>query len=579
MFIAQDIVVSESMLHRRVSNALSSAKENGNLTNYRSSFQIESPSNILDWGNGANGAKYVLAYTKHREQIIQSAVDNLVNTLNFSAHPKEWSAYQWHIFGGGLKSTLQQRHITDFGDFYVRVSSGFQSHIDEFYKRTDSSGITVVRKIVEDDDESKPILVRAYARARRLAISNYGMDAPFGGTQLYGATEVSYKSGVSIDLLDPHGLYMDFGSVLTLVRHKHGMEVARPTAKDVMDARNEITRDMLNSAQRRELDRRDASKQNFKNYWGSMKSHAQSFVHSAEVLTSFNTIPMLPVGTSSSRRWGIEIEVVQSQLTSRPAGWEQTSDGSLEAVNGTCDCGCDDCDSGSHCEYDDDCYTGDTCEYVSPILSSFNSAGVKQLSDQLKGSQVNDSAGVHIHCDAADLSIADVARLCVAYSAISPFLWKIMDRNVNNYCRDITTDNLAYWLGMWRKYRKGGGVGNAITMHREMMPVGAVQYQPDDRYRDLNLQALSAHGTIEFRAMGPVYDYERLIRWAWMCRELVNVSKLDLPQTTWTNIRSMSDVIRVLQTYGSEQLPAGITKLFESGDSLEVEECAEASND
>lgn len=575
MFTTQDIVVSESILHRRVSGALANAKARGELTNYRSSFQIESSSDVLDWGNGANASKYVLAYAKHREQIIQNAMDNMVNILNYSAHPKDWSAYQWHTFGGGLKSVLRQRDITEYSDIYVRVNSGLGPHIDEFYRTSDSN---VLRKIVDDDDESKPILVRAYARARRLAVSNYGMDHPFGGTQLYTGTEVSYKSGVSIDLLDPHGLYVEFGIALNLVRHKYAMEVARPTAKDVIEARNAITQDMLSAAQRRELDRRDASQQNFKNYWGSMKSHAQSFVHKDEVLASFNTIPMLPVGTSSSRRWGIEIEVVQAQLTSRPAGWEQTSDGSLEAVNQECNCSCDDCDNSEHCEYDD-CSGGDTCEYVSPILSSFNSAGVKQLSDELKGSEVNDSAGVHIHCDAADLSIADVARLCVAYSAISPFLWKIMDRNVNNYCRDITTENLTYWLAMWRKYRKGGGVGNAITMSREMMPVGAVRFQPDDRYRDLNLQALSAHGTIEFRAMGPVYDYERLIRWAWMCRELVNVSKLDLPQSTWTNIRSMADVVRVLQTYGSEQLPAGITKLFESGDSLEVEECAEASND
>jgi hypothetical protein len=76
--------------------------------------------------------------------------------------------------------------------------------------------------------------------------------------------------------------------------------------------------------------------------------------------------------------------------------------------------------------------------------------------------------------------------------------------------------------------------------------------QPDDRYRDLNLQSVHAHGTIEFRAMGPVYDYKHLVRWAWLCRELVNISKLDVPDALWRNVTSMSDILNIVYEYGSE---------------------------
>lgn len=579
MFTAQDIIVAEDNLLRRTNHALSTAKNNGVLTNYRSSFQIEASNDVLHWGNGANAAKYVLAFARHREYVMQQTPSCLLGILLQDSHPDNWYSYEIHHFFGGLKSSLKANHFTENDEVYVRVTEEFNDYLGAMYTSIQQSyGFALALKADESDD-STPILVRAYAQARRGLVSNHNLEIPYGGVQLYRAENIAGRVGKSVDSLDRTALYMEYNQTLRVMRHKYGMERLKPTAQHVLAARNEIAHQLRMTANSVDEQRRKLSQENFKNYWNSMKAHAKTFVHQPEVMTSFNTIPILPVGTESSRRWGIEIEVVQAQLTTRPRGWEATGDGSLEPVsNSNCNCGCDDCeDYDSHCGYDD--CSSECVEYVSPILSSFNSAGVKQLSDQLRGSEVNDSAGVHIHCDAADLSIADVARLCVAYSAVSPFIWEVTDRNRHNYCRDITSENLAYWLGMWRKYRKGGGLGNAVTMSREMMPTSAVQYQPDDRYRDLNLQALQAHGTIEFRAMGPVYDYERLIRWAWMCRELVNVSKLDLPQSTWTSIRSMADVVRVLQTYGSEQLPEGITKLFESGDSLQIEEEDEASND
>jgi hypothetical protein len=75
---------------------------------------------------------------------------------------------------------------------------------------------------------------------------------------------------------------------------------------------------------------------------------------------------------------------------------------------------------------------------------------------------------------------------------------------------------------------------------------------PADRYSDVNLHALAKHGTIEFRAMGAWYDYDYLVRWAWLVREMVNVSKLGIAQREWTACKTLDDVIALLRKYGSE---------------------------
>ncbi len=163
------------------------------------------------------------------------------------------------------------------------------------------------------------------------------------------------------------------------------------------------------------------------------------------------------------------------------------------------------------------------------------------------------------------MTAGDVARLSVAYSAISPFLEPLLHRESRNYCRDITAQNIKHWLNQTRR----------AFDQRDKHQV--VYDQPDDRYHDLNLQALRGHGTIEFRALGPIYDYEHIVRWAWLCRELTNVSKLNLPQTIWTSVRSMADVVKILRTYGKEQVPEGIYKLYTKGDNLDVEYTQESN--
>jgi hypothetical protein len=334
----------------------------------------------------------------------------------------------------------------------------------------------------------------------------------------------------------------------------------------VFNHRNQILSARRVEAADRERVARQISRENFTKYWSSLKSAIGTAVDKDEVHKSWATVPIQPKGTLSSRTWGIEIETVQAGHTSRPPGWDERGDGSLEPIDDDCNCGCDDCDDmDNHCGYDD---CGSSCaEFVSPILRYSNSDGLRSLCSDLEGLPVNTTPGIHVHVGGGDLSVTDVARLIRAYSVVSPFIVPLTERRVTNYCKDVSTNNLAHWLGAARSMRKQMSSDLATDV---------LNYQPDDRYHDLNLQSLRQHGTVEFRVMGPVYNYHHLVRWAWFCREMVNVSRLDLPQTMWTAVRSMADVLAILTKYGSESTP---DTWLQSTDALSAEYDAESEND
>lgn len=578
MFDVQDVVVPESRLVSVIGSCLS--RQRAGLATYRSQFTIESSTDLKEWSNAADAARFILALSKHKQLVADNFALQVVGILNADRHPDSWLDYQTHTYGGGLQSHLRTYDLFDSVNGYVRVSPEFVDRFKVSFEpvsENSSSNYTYYNLKKSDVVEGGSLLARAYARARRNLLAN----GTFSVTSFH-TFDSEYVVANGNPVADGN-TYMSISEVISVARVLWASNGIRPTREQILSAKNEIIYSEQAVSLRDERERKIASRQNFSKYWQEMKSRAQMFAKGDEILASFSTIPMLPVGTSSSRTWGIEVEVVQDNLVSgKPAGWKRTGDGSLTGIGGSgrdyCDCGCDDCDDGSHCGYDDcsDSSDENTAEYVSPILRSFNSAGLQALCSDLDGSEVNDTPGIHIHVGADGLSASDVARLLAMYSAASPFIWPLMERETRNYCRDITSENIAYWLGKareWRNLRPSdeNWVGWQFILE-------AVNGQPDDRYRDVNLQALNAHGTIEFRAMGPIYNYERLIRWAWMVREMVNVSKLDIPQSVWTNLRSMSDLVRLLRQFGSEQLPEDVTKLYEVGDDLSIEENAEADN-
>lgn len=387
-------------------------------------------------------------------------------------------------------------------------------------------------------DSSKPALQRAWFAARRELI--------FGGYFRHVSVERASEGVLTTVSCDD--------SVVTLqsfreVSKLKDLFLLKPDLWRVKQQRDTILGEQIEQQRQDAIQRAQLSAENFHKYWDTMKTRVRSMVPNVTTTAEqFAQIPLQPEGTVSSRTWGIEVETVRAQFTSRPVGWEAVHDGSLNETGGTCDCSCDSCYDDSHCDVtDDECYysqEGESQEFVSPVLSHFNSNGLRQLCNDLPDDEDDTSPGIHVHVGAGDLTVTDVARLLYSYSVIAPLLQPLYHRKTYGYCNEMASNNIAWWLGAARKHMtKTGSVPS---------PADICESQPASRYQDVNVHALYKHGTVEFRAMGPYYNYDHLVRWAWMVRELVTVSKLGIEQREWSRCRSLTDVINLLRKYGSE---------------------------
>jgi len=257
----------------------------------------------------------------------------------------------------------------------------------------------------------------------------------------------------------------------------------------------------------------------------------------------------LPTKSEALRRWGIEIELAGARGVQTPDGWDRKYDGSLRsAYSNECPCNSNDDDYCPYCEdgYHEDCddcgysYEDDTAEIVSPILYYTNSKGVRQICDEARFEPQNDSAGVHVHVEAKDLSPRQLGALLYAYGIIEPILESSYHRTTREYCHDVDTRHILTGLTEVKTWEKKN------TLEPNFYSL--------DRYRSLNLQSIHSHGTVEFRAMGPEYDADYLLRWASFCRHLVEAAKKNVRQKEWEAVKTFEDILRIFRKYGiSEQ--------------------------
>lgn len=543
MLITPDDIWVSPDIKSDVLSALSNKRQYGRLETTNQTRFVVNRSNSLDsLDDLTNSIRLMTAMHKHAEYIAENAKRIFLphfNAVNRHTVP------DIRLSHNGLVSVWDYRDLQES----LTVPVGLvEASLEPAFDRVHTNE-WALKSGFSSPDSSLPILQQAVIKARALTIKE----------------KIPYGSRIQVNTVIRDGQqHVGLDSWLVLRKVASAVTEKLP-ASLIWDMRAKLLADLRNDTANADALRRNASQQAFVKYWSQIKDRALARVDSDTVLAEFAEIPLLPAGTLSSRTWGIEIETVAADRTSRPRGWDERHDGSLESMTGgDCECGCEDCDDGSHCEYDD-CFGGDngsTREFVSPILNHYNSAGLRQLCGDLEDTPTNTSPGIHVHVGAHDLTIEDVARLVRAYSAVSPFLWPVMRRQVKGYCKDVTAQNLAFWLASSR---------DVVRKNLQAQPVDVVRDQPDDRYHDLNLQALRAHGTVEFRAMGPYYNYDTLVRWAWFVRELVNVSKVAVPESVWTSITSMRDVVRVLSEYGSE-----IPEQFMSSETLAVLDIEEA---
>ena len=267
----------------------------------------------------------------------------------------------------------------------------------------------------------------------------------------------------------------------------------------------------------------------------------------------FSDIAILPHKTASSRRWGIEVEAVDIGGISTPSGWDLKSDGSLRSL-GYLDDHDDECevyavddegnslDWGCNCGYEYGDNETTTGEYTSPILRSFHSRGLEYLCRELEERDTNTTPGVHVHVSADDLSPRQAGLVSLLYTAFEPLFESEYKREEREYCASLDSEEVLARLRSLREAQRDNPKAKAVDLDN-------YRHQ---RYVTVNLCALTSHGTIEFRAMGPRYNYEHLIRWAYFCRELVNLAKSNVKQKEWSKVRSFRDVLYLFSKYGKE---------------------------
>jgi hypothetical protein len=329
-------------------------------------------------------------------------------------------------------------------------------------------------------------------------------------------------------------------------------------------------------------------------------SNRRRDVKEQDVTTVF-TIP--EHGVLSSLNWGIEVELAGARGVERAPGWDSRYDGSLESPYGGGDepeepdyvsapdepdepCLEDyilDADKGAtegeRDEYDaamtdylsdmeqyrddyedweryesdmetwrEDYYEWEhgedgegSREFVSPILHSYHSKGLESILSQVDHSSQNDSAGIHVHVDASGLTVKQLGSLVYGYTMLENILESSYKRNTRTYCKGLSAAGLRKTGASARRMARDRGTSkNLHNVHSE------------DRYLSLNLEALNAHGTVEFRAMGPRYEYETLIRWAQICREFVNVAMAGATPRDWNRVKNASDLVALFVRMGKE---------------------------
>lgn len=279
------------------------------------------------------------------------------------------------------------------------------------------------------------------------------------------------------------------------------------------------------------------------------------------------TLPLAPRGTIASRRWGIEIETGAGRDLrwngGAPEGWDSKDDGSLQSAYGERWIDPDDCpeyfnehqatitvnhgegtieianpdfEDPRYCDYCGETYSyedADCVELVSPILTSVHSTGLRQICEDLEFAPRTDTAGVHVHVEAKDLTVAQVKNLVLSYDRIEPLIEASYDRAERGYCKRRSVNELL-------EIARQQGV-NSIN-----------DLRTGDRYVTVNLNSIRQHGTIEFRAMGPRYNYDHLTRWAMFCREMVNTVKNGATSKDWNKVNSWAGVEKMFERFGNE---------------------------
>lgn len=155
--------------------------------------------------------------------------------------------------------------------------------------------------------------------------------------------------------------------------------------------------------------------------------------------------------------------------------------------------------------------------------------------------QAHASCGQHVHVDARDLGVYDLARVIRLYAAVEDALFDAQParRRLSNYCVPCGASYLnwlsgenkkltKHWLAAKQyglapvKNEKDKEKQKANTLKfRQQLRDRAHRKYDDTRYRALNLHSFWHRGTIEFRHGGAAVTPEHILHWGIVCGSVV----------------------------------------------------------
>lgn len=149
--------------------------------------------------------------------------------------------------------------------------------------------------------------------------------------------------------------------------------------------------------------------------------------------------------------------------------------------------------------------------------------------------------GIHVHLDVRDLTVPQLAGLCIIYAAVEPILyhWVGDGRDGSHFCIPLYRADEAL-LGTASIIR------SAFNDDKEDGHTALGLSEGYQRYAGFNLQALSKFGSIEFRQLQTTHDLVRIQDWINMIMSL-KATALKLPQ-------SDGAVVRMIQRMGAAEL-------------------------
>lgn len=219
---------------------------------------------------------------------------------------------------------------------------------------------------------------------------------------------------------------------------------------------------------------------------------------------------------------GLEIETEGRNLFSAPIQyWSAVPDGSLRSVEGH-----------------------QPIEYVlrQPLARKDVRPALEYLTYQLRKAKselvMSHRTSVHVHINIQKMNMLDLMKFISLYYLVEDMLleWSGPDRKGNLFC--LRAQDATFQIEQMAKALKGGEFSHVVNN--------------EYRYAAMNLAALSAHGSLEFRSMKGNVDIETIENWVSIL--------LALKDAATTDFKSPETIGRMYQSLGAKNF---LVKVFD----------------